>query len=444
MRDFLVLAIILLSAPIALFSPYFGILMWYWIAYFSPHRYTWELTNFPVAAWIGVPTLIGLVFTRDLNRRFLVRETVLALLFWGWTAVTLFYAAHVPLFAGHLDDGHDQLVRVSKILLMTFVAVLVVTSPSKLKMLVVVTALSFGVRAVAGAFFAFQTGGQYRIYGPEGTFIEDNNDFALALNMVLPLLFYLAREQTRPLYKKALYACFACAVVCVILTYSRGGLLGLTAVLVALSLKSRRKLIGIGLLGATAVAVLAFAPAAWTGRMNDLAEGQVDSSGQMRLLAWGCALNLVKDYPITGGGFEVFPDLNVVQRYAAGKLNGDYVSSGPHSIYFQTLGEQGIVGFALFVALLVSCFLSLRKLRKAAARIASLEWTLPYCHMTEISLLAFVTSGTFLGRAYFDLWFMVLAWVIILKVLVGRQLIADRMLGEVASRKEELEEVAVS
>jgi putative heme iron utilization protein len=73
-----------------------------------------------------------------------------------------------------------------------------------------------------------------------------------------------------------------------------------------------------------------------------------------------------------------------------------------------------------------------------------MEWTLPYCHMTEISLLAFVISGTFLGRAYFDLWFMVLAWVIMLKVLVRRQLRAQRMLGEVASREEELEEVAVS
>jgi probable O-glycosylation ligase (exosortase A-associated) len=358
--------------------------------------------------------------------------------------VTLFYAAQVPLFAGHLADGQDQLVRVSKILLMTFVAVLLVTSPSKLKMLVVVTALSFGVRAVAGAFFVFQTAGKYRVYGPEGTFVEDNNDFALALNMVLPMLFYLAREETRPLYKKALYACCACSVVCVILTYSRGGLLGLTAVLVALSLKSRRKLIGIGLLGAIAVAVLAFAPASWTDRMNGLAEGQVDSSGQMRLLAWGFALNLVKDYPFTGGGFEVFPDLNVVHRYASGTLNGEPVSSGPHSIYFQTLGEQGIVGFTLFVALLVSCFLSLRTLRKTAVRIPSMEWTLPYCHMTEISLLAFVVSGTFLGRAYFDLWFMVLAWVIMLKVLVRRQLRAQRMLGEVASREEELEEVAVS
>ena len=39
MRDVVGLRIILGYAPFCLFYPYFGILMWAWIAYFNPHRF---------------------------------------------------------------------------------------------------------------------------------------------------------------------------------------------------------------------------------------------------------------------------------------------------------------------------------------------------------------------------------------------------------------------
>ena len=57
MRDYFILAIILLSAPAALFSPYYGVLVWSWIAYFNPHRYGWGIAHdAPVALIIAIPT----------------------------------------------------------------------------------------------------------------------------------------------------------------------------------------------------------------------------------------------------------------------------------------------------------------------------------------------------------------------------------------------------
>ena len=57
MRDLIVLAIVFLSVPIALFRPYYGVLVWVWIAYFNPHRFTWTYAyNFPVAMTIAIPT----------------------------------------------------------------------------------------------------------------------------------------------------------------------------------------------------------------------------------------------------------------------------------------------------------------------------------------------------------------------------------------------------
>src|SRR5512146_1051387 len=167
--------------------------MWTWIAYFNPHRYAWTSTvyNFPVAMVVAVPTLAGMLFVRKFNRNIVTRESVLILALWVWMCVTLVYAFQVPLFSGHLQDGTSQLIEVTKILLMTFATMLLVNSNERLRQLVLVIALSLAARAVWTAIFGIRTGGEFRVYGPHDSFLEDNNDFALALNMILPLLYFL-------------------------------------------------------------------------------------------------------------------------------------------------------------------------------------------------------------------------------------------------------------
>ena len=138
MRDYIVLAIVLLSVPVALVNPYYGVLMWSWLAYFNPHRYTWGIArDFPVAVLIAVPTLVGAVFARK-NRHIFTRETVLLCLLWAWFAFTTLYVKTIPAFAGHLGEATGHLEEISKILLMTFVTILLVTSKEKLRLLLLV------------------------------------------------------------------------------------------------------------------------------------------------------------------------------------------------------------------------------------------------------------------------------------------------------------------
>ena len=193
MRDFIILAIILGSVPFCFQRPFFGVLMWTWIAYFSPHRYAWSSTvyYFPVAMVVAIPTLLGMLFARKMNRNILTRESGLILADWLWMGVTLVVAAQVPLFAGHISDGINTLLQITKILVMTFVTMLLVNSKSRLRQLVLVMAFSLGMRAVWVSIFGIQTGGEFRVYGPHDTFLADNNDFALGLNMMLPLLYFM-------------------------------------------------------------------------------------------------------------------------------------------------------------------------------------------------------------------------------------------------------------
>jgi probable O-glycosylation ligase (exosortase A-associated) len=418
MRDLILLIIIAVSIPISFFRPYFGILIWTWITFFNPHRFTWGyMYNAPVAAVIAVPTLLGCLFTSNINRQILKRETILLAGLWVWFSITFLSAIETPFFQGHVADTKMEWVRVSKVLLITLAMILLVTSHKRLKSLVLVTSMSFGLLAIKGAIFGFRTGGEARVWGPPDSFLTDNNSFALAVNMSLPMLLYLARDEKRRSLRWLLYLSFACGVLCVILTYSRGGLLGLAAVLLAITLKSRFKTLATLLLALSFVAVITFAPALWMNRMEGLAHGNVDLSGKQRLVSWGASWNFAMDYPITGGGFNALPDVEIFQRYQNEPLPGGFLSSGPHSIYFQTLEEQGFVGLGLYLILVGSCWVSLAHLRRQASRSVSSNWIVPYTHMIEVSLFGFLVTGTFLGLANFDLFYQLVAMVIILKII---------------------------
>jgi len=432
MRDILVLAIILGSVPICFFRPYFGALMWVWVAYFNPHRFTWGIAyDFPVSTVIAIPTLLGIVFFRRLNRGIFVRETVMLLIFWAWITISYYNATQVPLFADHLDDAQLRLIAVSKILLMTLVLILVVTTKKRLEILFILTALCFGVLAIKGTLFGIRTDGSFRVWGPPDSFVYDNNDLGLALNMSLPMMFYMARETTSRRMRQLLRVCFFSSIVAVILTYSRGALLGLVVVLGAISIRSNRKVLAGALLVVFAFLVLTFAPPAWMERMGDLAHGEMDESAQGRLHAWQFAWELAIRYPITGGSFETFtPGLE--ERFTP-----QFTFAGPHSIYFQTLGEQGFVGLGIFMGVLGGCFYSLWHIRRRVRGQPSFAWINNYSLMLEASLLGYAVSGAFLPRAYFDLWFQLAAGTALLKILYERD--RSQQVAEEASSPVEAE-----
>jgi probable O-glycosylation ligase (exosortase A-associated) len=298
--------------------------------------------------------------------------------------------------------------------------ILLVNSRQKLRGLILVIIASFGLRALVATVFFISTGGQYRIWGPDGTFLADNNDFALGLNMVLPMFFFMARSEESKWMRIAIRVLMVCVIISVIGTYSRGGLVGLSVTVVMLVLNSRHKIVGLLLLSIGLCGVLAFTTTDWKGRMGSFTQGNLDESAESRIAMWRGGWRLVQDYPLAGGGFDVYTDAAAFSQYVddADKVFGQH---GPHSIYFQTLGEQGFVGLALFLGLIGSCFLSLRKLRRRAALDEKLSWAIPYTRMFEISLLAYMANGATLGRAYFDLFYQIVACIVVLKIVWQRE-----------------------
>src|SRR5438874_2367939 len=192
MRVILLMVIIFGSVPISIMSPYYGILVWFWVAYLNPHRFTWGATyTMPVALIVAIPTVVGTVFARRKQNPLVTRETFLLILLWAWFCFSYFLADQEPRFAGHMFWAQRELVRLSKNLAMIFVMMSLVTSVRKLKYLLLLTASCFGILALKAVLFGVATSGQSRVWGPPDSFVADNNSFALALNMVIPILFFL-------------------------------------------------------------------------------------------------------------------------------------------------------------------------------------------------------------------------------------------------------------
>jgi probable O-glycosylation ligase (exosortase A-associated) len=397
--------------PVCFVRPFFGILLWNIFAYVSPQWYAWGAgRELPLAEMVAIPTILGfIVFHRGWSR-LVTREMGLLFILWGWFVITTINSVSTPLFEPHANETWYRLEFVSKILLMTVLTVCIVDSFARLRVLVMVIGCSFGFHIVKAIPFIIATGGNFRVYGPPRSMIEDNNDLGLALNMTLPMLFFLAQSEQHPKLRRLFwFLTFAC-VPTILCTYSRGALVGMVAVffLMFMRLKQRMTILPVVVLGIAAIVL--FAPDQWKDRMNFSRKDRVvDGSAYSRINAWTFSWNLANDYPITGGGFDTFTQ-ELFNRYAPNYHD----LHGPHSIYFGVLAEHGFVGLALYLSLVVSCIATLRRLAKWS-RYQGDEVANHYAHMFMFSLTGFLASGAFLGRAYFDYYFTIVALIVILK-----------------------------
>ncbi len=409
MRDYIVLAIIIAGVPLSIRRPFIGILYWSWVSYMNPHRLTWSIAyNFPAAQAIGAATLLGFLFTKDRSRLPMERETILLLMLWGLFGVN-------TIFGLSQENALPPFEQVSKILLMTFVTMMVVNTKQRLRLFLLVITLSVGFFGFKGGIFSLRTGGADRVYGPPGSFLEDNNDLALATVMVLPLLFYLAREESKKWLRYLLRATGLLCIISVIFSYSRGGFVGLTSIAAVSLIKSKKKFLAVILVAVAIVVGFALVPQQWFDRMQTIGDVE-EGSAAGRINAWHFAWNLAAAQLPLGGGFETFtPDLFL--RYAPDPTN----FHAAHSIYFEMLGDQGFIGLALFLTLLFSTLLSLQGVRYRIGNKPSSRWIVDYADMLQICLVGYMASGAFLGRAYFDLSYHLIAAAILLKVFARQE-----------------------
>jgi len=401
MRDLLLACVVFGSLPFVLKRPFWGILLMAWLGYMNPHRLAYAyMLSFPVVQVVVIFTLMGMLISKEPKRMVWSRESILLIVFVAWMGVT-------TTFAFYQDLAIDQYIKVIKIQILTFMTILMLTTPERVKWFVWAVVLSLGFYGLKGGIFTIVNGGSYRVQGPLGTFIGGNNELALALVMTIPLMRFLQLQATRPLVKHGLTALMLLTAIAAIGSQSRGALLALTITGFIFWIKTNNKIVsGILILLVTGF-ILSFMPDAWFERMDTIKTYSEDASALGRINAWWMAWNLALDR-ITGGGFEAF----LAPTFAVYAPEPWRVHDS-HSIYFQIMGHHGFIGLGMFLSLLGMTWLTCSRVGRLTKGDPQRLWAQQLARMIQVSLVAYMVGGAFLGLAYFDYFYHLIALVIV-------------------------------
>ncbi len=279
-----------------------------------------------------------------------------------------------------------------------------------------------------------------------GSFLSDENDFALAMNMALPYavaLLLLARSTLRRVLWLGVIALFLAAIVA---TMSRGGFIGLVSVAVMVWLRSRRKfmaLLGMAFLALLFVLVArsqtsfghhAEAKSYWDEMSTIQSATDEGDTGNTRFELWGLAWRMFLDNPMLGVGPANYP-------YRAAEYETEYMTGHgrhawgrvAHSLYLTLLAESGAVGTFVFGWMVALGWVGRRRLERRcwsavedpalghadrdAARTLG-----QFAAAMDVALVTFLVTGAFLSVVYYPHVWLLTA------MTAASALIANKML----------------
>jgi probable O-glycosylation ligase (exosortase A-associated) len=380
-------------AGLALWRPWLGVLALVFFSYMQPHAYAdGFMRAFPVSQILFGATVLGLLFTRERSLPGLDWRIGLMVALWLSFIVTSYFALVDFLV-------WPKFIEVSKTLAIVGLSLVLIDTTTKLRWMMYTIALSIALVTLKGGYWAIIHGFSDRVYGPPGSQYADNNHFAVAAVMSIPLLVFWYRQASELGVRSFLLVAIALSYVAVLTSWSRGGLLALAAVSLLLLWHSRRRHLALSVMVGGVALAYVMMPDAWLARMEFFGDFNPDESAQGRLTAWRDGLALAMRYPFTGVGFDGW----VLYTYAANMVGRDW-----HSIYVEMLAEHGFLVFALWATLLFGSILSLSRLAWRHARNPELAWASDMGLMLRASLVGYAVGGAFLGLSYWDLPYQII------------------------------------
>ena len=414
MRDVVVFVLFVTLLPTCFLKPWVGLMAFSWLAYNRTQDLTWGFARLlPISNTIAIAMIGGWLMWE--YRPFWFNN-------WRLRAmVALVAVVGISMFLNTvpLEVGGTRYVELIKIVFVALLTSALMVTRKRLRSFCYVVALGLGFYGVKNAIWYLLGGGT--IVGPGGM-LKDNNDFALAMVMNLPFLWYLSYDpgdfRAAHLVKWLLRGAFGMTLLTIMSTGSRGGFLAMAVVLVLMAWKTRWKVPGIAGLVLLGMLGYALAPAEYKERVASITSTP-DQSAQGRLLSWKVAGNMIRHNPVLGIGFN-----NMYwqyQHYLTGISLPPVAEKIPsrvaHNSYLQIWAESGTIAFALFMYLLMSSITGMRRLAAAVAGTDD-DWITGYARTIEVTLLGYMAGAMFLNRAHFDLMYQVVAVGVMLPVVV--------------------------
>lgn len=413
MRDIIITALVFGTLPFILRNAYFGVLVWSWLSYMNPHRLAWGFAySMPFAQIVAIVLLFSMLISSDKK----IFPTNKLVVIWAFLWIWLSFASFMAVYP---DLAYEQLDKVLKIQLITLATMLLMNSMERVNQLIWVIVFSIGFYSVKGGVFTIMTGGGFHVFGPSGSYIRENNALAVAILMIIPLMYYMYRFPPHRYVKTIMPYCIFLSLASVIGSQSRGALLAIGAVGFFFWWRSKTKIatgLAIVLLGAIG---FAFMPQSWHDRMSTISEYEEDASAMGRIRAWKYSIGIANDR-LTGGGFNSWSLENYAKYVPEAKKA--FVA---HSIYFSVLNDGGWPALFIFLLILYLMWRQLTRIIKVTDKRPDFENYNLLARMLQVSLVAFMAGGSFLSLAYFDL-----AWHLMAITMVLTQFTKDLDSGQ--------------
>lgn len=407
MRDILLTAFIAGLLPFVIRRPEIGAYLWVWLGMMNPHKLSYGFAySLPFAHIVAILTMIAYVFSKNKKPLPINGGVVLLFALMAWMTVTSAFSINAP------QPVWDRWIFVVKIFVMLLLTMMILRGRKQIDWLIWTIVVSIGFYGVKGGVWTLLTGGGGRVWGPPGGMLEDNNSLAIALVIILPLMYYLHQTAARRWIRYALAASMVFVGFSVLGSQSRGALLAVLVMAFALGLKSKRP-IGFSLvIGIMVLLALTFMPDTWTERMDTIQGYNADNSAMSRIYTWQTMWNVAVSRPFLGAGFAA-DNLSVFSMFAPTDSKFDFFHGRvfvAHSIYLQALGEHGFPGLLLYLALGGWVWWTAGKVARQSERHAELaNWSPLLMRMCQVSTLGFAVGGAFLSLMNLDVPYYLLA-----------------------------------
>jgi O-antigen ligase len=210
---------------------------------------------------------------------------------------------------------------------------------------------------------------------PNSAFMGDENDFALGMTIAIPFSYFMFLDAT-DIRKKIYYLLgIGTLVYANVMSYSRGGFIGLATVFLYCWFKSSRKILTGFIIMVLAWGLYLAAPASYWERIRSIKEENIEQgTGEARWYSWKLAWRMFRSHPIIGvgpGNYRM-----VVEGYQTEEellyrpaYRRNMWGRAAHSLYFTLLSELGVVGVLLFFGMLVSYYRDMRGLNQEEKRL---------------------------------------------------------------------------
>lgn len=409
LRAIVVYAMVAFGVPLSIFEPFYGLLLYLFFAHAHPQDFVWASYTFNYGMVLVPSLLVGYVAFEMRKSPPPVRGMLLLAAFWMWLVAASLMAYDTQL-------AFDILIRFSKIFVIAILVATLANSIERIGAILRIIAISLGFLGAKGLIDIIISGGKYRMQGPGGMMSEEN-EYALGLNMAIPILFWMAQVEERRWLRNCLrVAALGCATT-VIFTYSRSGLLGLILVCGLLLFYSKRRFLAPAALALAGMIFLIVAPEGAIERYKTIpTASQKDPSAMQRIEMWETALLMTKAHPFFGVGPRNF-ELSV-PKYST------FEPRAPHNAFMALMAESGIPSCLLFIAIVLTAsgasWLNWRRLRHDPAN----RPLATYCLIVHATLLVYLVPNLFINRQDFDLMYHLVG------LSAGMSLVVKRVIAE--------------